>query len=330
MKPRLKDPALSDRWHPVARSRDVGPEPVPVTVLNEPVVLFRSYRGVHALRDLCVHRGVPLSLGKRDGDRLVCAYHGWQYDACGTCVRIPSLPPGQAIPLKARTESYFCLEREGLVWVCTGETPEPEPPLTALVERDRELLPILMGPYPVGASAPRVIENFLDVSHLMFVHEGLLGDSSHAEIGEYQVTEGEDGILRSDEIEVYQSDPDGRGLGVTNRYIYEIVGPTLVRLTKRTAGSEDVFRLFLMVNPESETSCTAFMLQLRNYAPDVPDRVFIDFQDRLLEQDKRIVERQKPELLPLDLQAELHLKCDRVSIAYRRYLKEAGATFGTE
>ncbi|WP_438445217.1 aromatic ring-hydroxylating dioxygenase subunit alpha [Gorillibacterium sp. sgz5001074] len=328
MRTLVEDPALSGRWHPAARSADVGTEPVPVTVLGVKLVLFRSSQGVHAFRDLCVHRGVPLSLGRVEGEELVCAYHGWRYDTCGACVWIPALPEGQAIPSKARTAAYGCMEREGLVWVCIGEPEAPEPELSGLI--DRELLSILMGPYPVQASAPRVIENFLDVSHLMFVHEGLLGDSAHAEIGEYQMTSGADGILRSDEIEIYQPDPDGRGLGVTNRYIYEIISPLFVRLTKRTAGTDEVFHLFLMVNPDSETACTAYMLQLRNYAPEVPDQVFIDFQDRLLEQDKRIVENQKPELLPLDLQAELHLKCDRVSIAYRKYLLDAGVTFGTE
>lgn len=325
---RIEDPALLPEWHPAARAADIGSAPVAVTVLNEPVVLYRSPEGVHALRDLCIHRGVPLSLGAVEDGELVCAYHGWRYNSCGACTKIPSLPAGQTIPPKARTDAYPCLERAGLIWVCLGEPQDPEPAMLSLIKP--RLLPILMGPYPVKASAPRVIENFLDVSHLMFVHEGLLGDKAFAEIGEYQVTEEADGMLRTGEIEVYQPDPDGRGLGVTNRYIYEIIRPLCVKLAKYTAGTDEEFHLFLVVLPESETSCTAFMLQLRNYAPEVPDEVFIDFQNRLLEQDKRIVERQNPELLPLDLQAELHLKCDRVSIAYRRYLKEAGVTFGTD
>jgi hypothetical protein len=42
-----------------------------------------------------------------------------------------------------------------------------------------------------------------------------------------------------------------------------------------------------------------------------------------------IVESQRPELLPLDLQAELHLRSDRTAIAYRKWLKQLGLTFGT-
>jgi len=33
--------------------------------------------------------------------------------------------------------------------------------------------------------------------------------------------------------------------------------------------------------------------------------------------------------LPLDLQAELHLRSDRVVIAYRRWLNQLGLRFGT-
>ncbi|MFC4099947.1 aromatic ring-hydroxylating dioxygenase subunit alpha [Paenibacillus xanthanilyticus] len=323
----LQDPALLRQWHPVAVDADIGDEPKQVTVLGEKVVLFRTPHGVKAMRDLCIHRGVPLSLGKVSEGEIVCAYHGWRYDGDGRCVCIPSLPRGAAIPPKARAQTYACRERYGFIWVCMGDSGSDSLPIEGLV--DESLLPIRMGPYPVKASAPRVVENFLDVSHLMFVHEGLLGDSAFAEIDDYRVYPTGQG-LATDEIVVYQPDPDGRGVGVDNRYVYEIFSPCCVKLVKRTVGSSDVFHLFLMVLPETDTSCTAFMLQLRNYAADVADDVFIDFQQTLLEQDKRIVEAQKPELLPLDLQAELHLKCDRVAIAYRRMLKEQGVTIGTE
>lgn len=323
----LKDPALIHEWHPVALAADALETPKQVTLLGEKVVLFRTSQGVHAMKDLCIHRGVPLSLGRVEKDEIVCAYHGWRYNSQGNCVCIPALPAKQAIPLKARTETYLCQERHGFVWVCLDEPREEYPALEGRIVED--FLPIWMGPYSVQAAAPRVVENFLDVSHLMFVHEGLLGDSDFAEINEYNIHMNQ-GVIVTDEIMIYQPDPDGRGVGVNNSYIYEIYTPTCVKLFKRSEGTDEEFHLFLIVLPETETTCTAFMLQLRNYEPDVPDQVFIDFQNTLLQQDKRIVEAQKPELLPLDLQAELHLKCDRVSIAYRRRLKELGVTIGTE
>ncbi|WP_168119067.1 aromatic ring-hydroxylating dioxygenase subunit alpha [Paenibacillus sp. HB172176] len=321
------DPVLSALWHPVALSSSLGDQPISVEVLGVRAAVFRTARGVHALRDLCIHRGVPLSLGKVKGDRLVCAYHGWCYDSDGKCVHIPSLPEGAAIPSKAKTVSYACQEAYGIVWMCVGEPIDPVPTIGTEGLR-ADFAQVYMGPYEVAAAAPRVVENFLDVSHLMYVHEGLLGDSEHAEINDYRVHE-INGALRTDEIEVYQPDPDGRGFGVTTFYTYHIYHPMSVSLTKRIQGSEDVFHLYLFVLPHSKEKSTAFMIMERNYALDEPNETFVSFQDILLEQDRLIVENQKPELLPLDLQAELHLRCDRLSIAYRKLLQNVGVTFGT-
>ncbi len=53
------------------------------------------------------------------------------------------------------------------------------------------------------------------------------------------------------------------------------------------------------------------------------------YQDSITGQDIPIVESQRPERLPLDLQAEMHLRSDRTAAAYRRWLKQVGLTFGT-
>lgn len=321
------DPVLKDLWHPVMMSASLTDAPAAIEVLGEMIVLFRSSEGIHALKDLCIHRGVPLSLGKVRGDEIVCAYHGWSYNGCGTCTRIPSLPEGTAIPSKARAVAYACKETYGIIWVCVGN-PVTKKPEIGLNGPNPDYAHVYMGPYELSAAAPRVVENFLDVSHLMYVHEGMLGDSEYSEINDYRVHE-ENGALRTDVIEVYQPDPDGRGVGVQSLYTYYVYHPVSVSLSKQIAGSEDIFNLFLLVLPKNETSSVAFILMERNYAMDEPDEIFVSFQDILLEQDRLIVENQKPELLPLDLQAELHLKCDRLAIAYRKMLQESGVTFGT-
>jgi hypothetical protein len=42
-----------------------------------------------------------------------------------------------------------------------------------------------------------------------------------------------------------------------------------------------------------------------------------------------VLESQRPELLPWDLPAELHLRSDRTALAYRRWLRQMGLSFGT-
>jgi len=63
------------------------------------VVLVRVGDHVHALGDVCAHRGGPLSGGKLSGMRLACPWHGWMYDVrTGQCVfpgrgaAVPSYP----------------------------------------------------------------------------------------------------------------------------------------------------------------------------------------------------------------------------------------------
>ena len=62
---------------------------------------------------------------------------------------------------------------------------------------------------------------------------------------------------------------------------------------------------------------------------DQTDEEISAWQDSVTFQDMPIVESQRPELLPLDLQEELHLRSDRLAVAYRRWLRELGVTFAT-
>jgi len=89
-------------------------------LLGEPVLIGRMKDGqVFALRDICPHRGVPLSAGQVMADNTVqCPYHGWQFKADGQCSLIPSLVGGEAIRAEnIRVRAYPAREQDGLVWV---------------------------------------------------------------------------------------------------------------------------------------------------------------------------------------------------------------------
>jgi phenylpropionate dioxygenase-like ring-hydroxylating dioxygenase large terminal subunit len=323
---RLSDPVLEHEWLIAAHSSDVTDKPLQRFILGEQIVVWRNSSGVHAFKDLCVHRGTALSLGRVCNNALVCPYHAWEYDSSGQCVKIPAQPLEMTIPTKARATAYPCKEQYGFIWVCLGKPQHDIPRYDEL--HDETFRTVLCGPYTVPAEAPRVIENFLDVSHLMFVHEGFLGVPSHAQIPEHHVNE-KDGRLVSDTIRIFQPDPDGRGKVVTNNYVYEIVRPMVVRFTKSDDTSPDIFSIMLLVTPSKERETTAYMLLSRNYGFDMDDNIFVDFQDKIFSQDLAILESQRPEELPLDLQQELHLKSDRLAIAYRQYLTRLGVKVGT-
>ena len=87
-------PVLRGYWYAVARSSDVVPGPLALTVPGERLVLWRTADGaLKAARDRCAHREAPLSRGQVVERGLQCPYHGWTFGASGARMRIPSAPP---------------------------------------------------------------------------------------------------------------------------------------------------------------------------------------------------------------------------------------------
>jgi phenylpropionate dioxygenase-like ring-hydroxylating dioxygenase large terminal subunit len=95
------------------------------------------------------------------------------------------------------------------------------------------------------------------------------------------------------------------------------------------AKGRERYSIINTVLPVAEGESIARLILAINYAEEVPDGDLKDFQDRITAQDLPIVESQRPELLPLDLQSELHLRSDRTAIAYRQWLKQLGLQYGT-
>lgn len=321
-----QDHVLQQDWIVACRAEDLKEKPVQVVIMGERLAIFRNNEGVHAFKDLCIHRGAALSLGEVKNGCLVCPYHAWEYNQDGECVKIPQLPEGRAIPKKAKAISYSCIEKYGFIWVNLANN-QPEFFLYEEMEGDG-WHNVIWGPQSVQAKPPRIIENFLDVGHLAVVHEGFLGTDSHRIIEDYAVNRNDNRIF-SDEIPIYQPDPDGSGKPKYVYYTYEIVRPLTVKFTKIDRENNTEMTILLTVRPENETTSVAYGILSFNYETGLSDNEIIDFQNEIFAQDKPVVENQKPEELPLDLQVELSLVCDRMSIAYRQYLKELGVVLGT-
>lgn len=322
----LQDKILQQDWIVACRSEDVKEKPIQVILMGERLAVFRNSEGVHAFKDLCIHRGAALSLGEVKNDCLVCPYHAWEYNDQGDCIKIPQLPEGRAIPKKAKAISYSCIEKYGFIWVNLANN---QPEFFRYEEMEgTDFHNVIWGPQEVQAKPPRIVENFLDVGHLAVVHQGYLGSEEHREIGDYAV-HWEDDRIYSDEIAIFQPDPDGSGTPKYVYYTYEIIRPLTVKFTKKDRENDTLMTILLTVRPVDETTSVAYGILSFNYDTGLTDQQLIEFQDEIFSQDKPVVENQKPEELPLDLQVELSLISDRVSIAYRQYLKKLGVTLGT-
>ncbi len=327
---------LLGEWFLIAWSEEVAyGQTAARRLLGRDLVLWRSSEGVHCWLDLCIHRGARLSLGRVRGadpvpdeggggrrECLVCPYHAWEYAPSGQCVRIPA-HAGMTPPAKARAQVFLAQERYGAIWVCLGE-PASDIPEFPFAETPG-FRTVTAGPYRFRALGPRVIENVLDVAHLGYVHAGLLGDPQRLHVEDYQVGEGPRGP-EADEIRIWQPNPDGTGQGALVTYRYWVSGPLTAGLEKKSG--ERRFAILAQVSPVEEEHSEMRLLMSMDYGHEIPEAELRAFQDRVTEQDRIVVESQRPELLPLDLQAELHLRSDRMAIAYRKWLKKIGLRYG--
>ena len=322
-------------WHPVAEPHEVGAVPLAVQLLGQPVVLWRSGAGqVQAFADRCPHRGARLSMGRVQEGRLECPYHGWQFAEGGQCAVIPSMP-GYSPSASQRVRSYAVQEAYGLVWVRLADAAQAPAQLQALpafaAEEDGRLRKLNCGAYDVAASAPRIVENFLDMSHFGFVHEGWLGSRDAVAVAPYEVRATPTGVLATGCRALQPQSNLHSTQAAEVEYSYEVAAPYTAVLTKipeagtSRQGWREAIALFICpVTPE--TSRVWFRLAVADFESTEED--LRAFQHTIFTQDQPVLESQLPKALPLDPRAELHSAADRMSNMYRRYLRESGIAFG--
>ena len=273
-------------------------------------------------------------MGRITDDHLECPYHGWQFDKNAQLVKIPALPEFRP-PNTHRAEAFQTCEKYGLVWVrlnpgATAIFPDYPPDFGA--EAESRLRKLTIGPYEVATSAPRIIENFLDLAHFGFVHEQWLGARDSPEIADYRVESTATGFIASG-CRAWQPQSSVHAKsGAMVEYTYEVNAPFTAILTKipdQSSVQISEFResIALFVCPvEPDSSRVWFRLAMNDF--ESPDRELQAFQDTIFSQDKPILESQRPKLLPLDSKAELHSVADKSSAAYRRVLRQWGISFG--
>jgi vanillate O-demethylase monooxygenase subunit len=269
---------------------------------------------------------MQLSLGWLEGCNLVCPYHGWTYAPDGACVRIPSITSQQGIPKRARATVYQAEERYGLVWVCLDEPkfPIPDYPYWGDPGFDSRYA----SQWIWKAAAGRVIENFVDISHFPFVHSTTLGNRSYPVTQEHTITQNEDGFTI--DVNVTRPTVPDQTYHLTARIYMPFTvlyfrdppagrGQSRVRVNGRTLRV-----IFFTCSPLSMTETKLFELTSQNYALDTANDEadeYSGYSVQVFEEDRRIVEAQRPEELPFDLTEELHIKGPDISgIEYRRWM----------
>lgn len=311
---------LASFWHPVIFSSEVSNKPCRARLLDLDLVVFRTSEGIGVARDLCPHRGTRLSQGWVEGANLVCPMHGLHFAADGRCTRIPSMEEPYRIPDKMRLQSCLAVERYGMVWVClSGDPVHPLPDWDAVTENPASLNFL---PNDVwNAAASRHVENFNDLAHFPWVHAGTFGGDKNAPIPRHDVERTDYGLrFEVGYIEGANRYQDGfEGDQREVKYIYELTYPFATLLIVEPDGTTDRYYIADVVCPESAHISRIF--QIMSDTTGTSDRDYwIKDQFLINEEDRPMVEEQRPEDLPLDLTAEMHIPADRVSLEYRRGL----------
>jgi vanillate O-demethylase monooxygenase subunit len=319
-------------WLPVARSVDV-----PIggrrasRLLAEDLVVWRDQDGqVAVLDNLCLHRGTKLSDGTvTAGGNLACPYHGWEYATDGVCVRIPQLAPDTKIPSKARVVSHPVREECGLIWTYLSGQEE--------AAADLPVCPDFAAPgwmFHVGTPSDwhcqttRMLENFLDVAHFGYIHADTFGNPDVLSVVPRSVEVSPDLLHVDAKVPYLARDPwgepeEGDEFAVVDvEYDYHYDVPFSAWIRGVTKGDEYV--LYIAAAPRTVDETTVF------WAFGVPERLAVSAEEielrenAVFQPDRFIVEGQRPEWLPLDLSAELHLRFDSIGLGVRRALKHHG------
>jgi phenylpropionate dioxygenase-like ring-hydroxylating dioxygenase large terminal subunit len=327
-------PFLRNQWYTAATSAELSARPLGRTICNEPLVLFRTSNGeAAALTDRCPHRKAPLSAGEVIGNDIQCGYHGLRFSADGACTFVPGNAP---IGRNFRARNFPVREMHGLIFVWLGEAARAEPALIPdFSENVKQGWAGVHGTIHVKGNYQLLIDNLLDLTHVVYVHKSTLGGSGVADAPLEVSVDGD--IVRAQRI-MHNVDTSpifkaARNLhGKIDRWqLLQFQPPVYVRVTlgAREAGGDlpigtPTHVVLNSLTPETERTTWYFWSTVRPWALDDAkvSKIYKDMTDTAFAEDTEMVARQQalidgdPTGAPL-----VSLAFDRAALAARRIIK---------
>ena len=308
---------LKNFWYGLEFSKDITSKPQQLLRLNQILAAYRTASGKPVLmQDRCPRCGAALSLGKIVGDNIVCAKDGVSVGPDGSVMGQPSL----------YVDSYPVEDRYGWMWGFMGDVAESRVPIPELPYlHDRTTYKHIYGNFQWNAFYARVLENGVDAAHTPFVHGGAFGNPDEPEIEEYEV---EHPSETSSRATIHFNPTPSKGLWSRlyprdQKEVRTVVQWWLPNISLLEVhiplGDLIIFNAHV---PITDHITVSKYIALRTFFKDNwADR---DANRRVLnifDQDKAVVEAQRPELLPYDIGEELHVKSDAIQIEFRRARK---------
>jgi phenylpropionate dioxygenase-like ring-hydroxylating dioxygenase large terminal subunit len=302
-------------------------------LLGEPILLGRAHDGrAFALRDICPHRGVPLSAGRvLEENTVECCYHGWRFATDGVCRFIPSLVEGQDFDSsRIRVRSYPLGEQDGQLWV-----------FMAAPGHEREAPAIAAPKVPLtGSARPRLVETqrfrcamdhavvgLMDPAHGPFVHQAWYWRSQ-----------------KSIHAKSKRFAPSPRGFSMvahrpsSNSFAYRLLGGDVtteirfelpgIRFEHIRAGATEIVGLTTCTPIDADTTDVTQTFYWNRGWLDLAKPFFRPFARAFLGQDRRMVELQR-EGLRFNPRLMLMPDADVPAMWYQRLKKAWAASVET-
>jgi phenylpropionate dioxygenase-like ring-hydroxylating dioxygenase large terminal subunit len=280
-------PLVRDCWYVAALADEIGRTPLARRLLGNDVVLYRTEAGAPvAMRNRCPHRSFPLARGTLKGDRIVCGYHGMEFEPDGACSAMPAL---STTPSTVSVRTYPTVDRGPLTWIWLGS-----PDLA-----DEHLIPdtawladpgwgTVGGSFHIAADYVAMHENLIDQTHFPFLHPETVGTPEYARSRLSVSTEDDHVVIRR---ELRNSPPPavyGERAGIMHKRVdrsseARFISPALhvaraqVADAAPDAGQPSTYRYTIThcFTPETNTSIHYWWFNSRDYRPG--DQAIDDF-----------------------------------------------------
>lgn len=297
---------FSRLWVPLCLAAQVRSDrPLALVLAGVRLVLFRDGEGrACALRDVCPHRGVALSLGRVEQGEIACPFHGWRFGGDGQCRHVPWNPDARRSTLAAT--ALPLREEGGLIWLFTGRKAEGEPKVPVLLRQPG--LRLTAQSFLWRAHWTRVMENMLDTPHLPFVHAATIGKGLRGRTGEKMEM-------------VWEETDDGARIsairsGEAPRQALLYHFPNMMELAIDPRGR--TFRMLAVCSPAQEGETRLTIYTLRSFARSpLFDPLFARANARIAKEDQAIIESSLPTQVP-PAREEKSVPSDAPTLAFRK------------
>jgi phenylpropionate dioxygenase-like ring-hydroxylating dioxygenase large terminal subunit len=326
-------------WYAAAWSHEIGRQhPVGRKVCDMRLVFWRKADGtITALEDACWHRLLPLSMGRLEGDEIVCRYHGLAFDGQGQCTRMPSQ---DKLNPQTRVRSFPVVERHRFIWVWSGD------PALADVS---EVPDMHWNDDPEWAGDGKTmfakcdyrlfVDNLMDLTHESFVHATSIGNRHVAETP-LNTTHGGRFVTATRWMLDVEPPPFWRAQlgkpGNVDRWqiirfeapctiVLDVgVAPTGTGAPQGDRAQGVNGRVLNTITPETDTTCMYFWSLMRNYK--LRDQSLTtqlrEANAKIFAEDQVVVEAQQQALESFTAPVMRNLNIDAGSMRARRIIEE--------